>query len=90
MGASGVAGIMSRVCHIHLIGAVMALFFRFFALTALFVATTSPAYAYLDPITGSLIIQGLIALVAAIVAGVKSVRTKVVGLFSSIFNRKDS
>ena len=68
----------------------MPLFFRFFALTALFVATTSPAHAYLDPITGSLIIQGLIALVAAIVAGVKSVRIKIAGFFSSIFKRKDS
>lgn len=68
----------------------MSLFLRLVALVALFVATSAPAYAYLDPITGSLIIQGLIALVAAIVAGVKSVRLKIIGLFSSIFKRKDS
>lgn len=68
----------------------MSVFLRIVSFLTLFVATTAPAYAYLDPITGSLIIQGLIALVAAIVAGVKSVRTKVVGLFSSIFKRKDS
>lgn len=58
------------------------------AILLLFFATTSPAYAYLDPVTGSLIIQGLIALVAAIVAGVKSVRLKIMGFFSSIFKRK--
>jgi len=54
----------------------------------LFVAT--PAHAYLDPVTGSLLIQGLVALIAGIVASVKSVRQKIISIFKSIFKRKDA
>lgn len=62
----------------------------FLSVSALYVAAIAPAHAYLDPVTGSLIIQGLIALIAAIVAGVKSVRDKIVSVFSSVFKRKGS
>lgn len=49
---------------------------------------TEPAYAYLDPVTGSFVIQGLIAGVMAVVAGVRSLRERFLGLFKR--RRKDS
>lgn len=51
-------------------------------------ALTEPAYAYLDPVTGSFVIQGLIAGVMAVVAGVRSLRERFLGLFKR--RRKDS
>lgn len=42
---------------------------------------SSPAHAYLDPVTGSLIIQGLVALIAGIIASVRSVRQKIITFF---------
>ena len=53
-------------------------------------ALSMPAYAYLDPVTGSLVIQGLIALLASVLASVKSVRLKILALVSFFFKRKDS
>lgn len=47
-----------------------------------------PAHAYLDPVTGSLLVQGLIALVAGIVAGVKSVRIRLMSAVSALLGRK--
>ncbi|WP_372015808.1 hypothetical protein [Pseudoxanthomonas sp. 10H] len=61
---------------------------RLVAVIFLFAATSDVALAYLDPVSGSLVIQGLIALVAGIVAGVKSVRRRIGVFFSSIFKRK--
>lgn len=61
---------------------------RLLAVALLFAATGGVALAYLDPISGSLIIQGLIALVAGIVAGVKSIRRRIVGFFANLFKRK--
>lgn len=55
----------------------------------LFVFTAMPAYAYLDPVTGTFLIQGLIAGVAACLAGIRSVRQRVVAFFASVFLRKD-
>jgi len=43
--------------------------------------TSTPAHAYIDPVTGSFVIQGLIAAVMAVVAGVRSIRERVLGLF---------
>jgi hypothetical protein len=43
---------------------------------------TAPAYAYIDPVTGSVLIQGLIGGAAAILASIRSVREKVLGLFT--------
>ena len=40
-----------------------------------------PVYAYIDPATGSFLIQGLIAGVMAVVAGVRSIRERVLNLF---------
>ncbi len=41
----------------------------------------APAYAYIDPVTGSFVIQGLIAGIMAVVAGVRSIRQRILGLF---------
>lgn len=41
---------------------------------------STAAIAYLDPVTGSFLIQGLIGLVAAILVGIKRVRQKVLEL----------
>lgn len=51
-------------------------------------AVAAPAYAYLDPVTGSLLVQGLIALVAGIVAGVKSIRIRVMSAVTTLLGRK--
>ena len=67
----------------------MDMLLRFSAFTVLYLALSGPAHAYLDPVTGSLIIQGLVALIAGVVAGVKSVRVKVIGLFNRVLGRKD-
>ena len=51
---------------------------------AILVLTVAPgeAHAYIDPVTGSLIIQGLIAAVAAVMAGVRSIRERIISLFT--------
>jgi hypothetical protein len=41
----------------------------------------SNAYAYIDPVTGSFLVQGLVAGVMALMAGVRSIRRRVLGLF---------
>ena len=65
-------------------------FVRLVAAAVTFLCLAMPAYAYLDPVTGSLLIQGLIAAIAGIVAGVKSVRTRIVVFVRSILGRKGS
>ena len=42
-----------------------------------------PAHAYLDPGTGSILLQGLIAAVAAVTVGVRIYFSKIRGLFRS-------
>lgn len=49
-------------------------------------AVSMPVYAYIDPATGSFLIQGLIAGVMAVVAGVRAIRERVLNLF----RRRDS
>lgn len=63
--------------------------FRVLMAAVCFLALSGTAHAYLDPVTGSLLVQGLIALVAGIIAGVKSVRNRVVGFFAGLIGRKD-
>lgn len=61
---------------------------RAVALLVAALALARPAHAYLDPVTGSMLVQGLIALVAGIVAGVKSVRIRLMSAVSALFGRK--
>ena len=51
----------------------------------LFTISTN-ATAYIDPVTGSFLVQGLIAGVMAVVAGVRSIRERVLNIFR---RRKD-
>ena len=44
---------------------------KFMGITLLFITASSPAYGYIDPGTGSLIIQGVIGAIAAIAVTVK-------------------
>ena len=60
-----------------------------FATMVFFLALSRPAHAYLDPVTGSLIVQGLVALIAGVVAGVKSIRVKLIQFLTRIFPRGD-
>lgn len=53
----------------------------------LFLLSSAPAYAYLDPVTGTFLIQGLIAGVAAVMASLRSVRERIATVFSSVFRR---
>lgn len=39
------------------------------------------AYAYLDPVTGSFILQGIIGGIAAVMVGFRSLREKVLNFF---------
>lgn len=56
--------------------------FRLIGLSAaLLFAGSSSAFAYIDPVTGSFLIQGLIGGAAAVLAGFRSVRVKVMALF---------
>lgn len=49
---------------------------------ALLFAGSTSAFAYIDPVTGSFILQGVIGGAAAILAGFRSVRVKVMSLFA--------
>ena len=48
---------------------------------ALGLSLTFPAYAYIDPVTGSFLVQGLVAGVMAVMGGVRSIRQRILGLF---------
>ena len=47
------------------------------------------AHAYLDPVSVTFILQGIAGAVAAVLAGVRSVRTRVVSFFKGLFGMKD-
>ena len=40
-----------------------------------------PAYASIDPVTGSFLTQGLVAGAMAVMGGVRSIRQRIIGLF---------
>lgn len=60
---------------------------RSVVLGVLLAGIAMPAYAYLDPVTGTFLIQGLIAGIAACLAGIRSIRERIVGFFTSIVSR---
>lgn len=49
----------------------------------LLIASTADAMAYLDPVTGSFLLQGLIGGVVAGMVAIRSVRDRVLGMFRS-------
>ena len=61
------------------IGDVMS---RLIAVTILVFLLSSPAWAYLDPGTGSMLVQGLVAALAVVSAAVAAFWTRIRQLFS--------
>lgn len=57
----------------------------FLVMTALLLGIPTPAHAYIDPGTGSLLLQGLAAALITGLAFVRGIREKIM----SIFKRKD-
>ena len=60
------------------------------ALSLLLLIYVTPAFAYLDPGTGSIILQGVIASVAAVLAAGGVFWHRVRAFFSSLFSSADS
>ena len=60
------------------------------ALGCVAVIFAAPAYAYLDPGTGSLLIQGIIASIAAAAAAARIYWHRIVGLFRGKKQPKDT
>lgn len=52
-----------------------------------FATVSNPVYAYLDPGTGSMIVQGLLAGIAMSLMAIKMYWQKLLGLFNSIFRK---
>jgi uncharacterized membrane protein len=57
--------------------------------SAILLASTAPSWAYLDPGTGSLLLQSAIAAIAAAAATVSFYWTKTKHLVSKMFKRRD-
>lgn len=79
------------VCYRKLIelGAVMNIRFgRAALLFAVYASLTSPAYAYLDPATGSIAIQALIGVVATWIMYSKMFAQKVRSFFGKLARKK--
>ena len=51
--------------------------------TILFASSAMPALAYIDPVTGSIIVQTIVGGLAAVAVAMRSVREKIFGLFRS-------
>ena len=62
-------------------------YFLYLTIPILFIFT-SPAYAYLDPGTGSIILQAILAFIAASIATISFYWTKVKIFFSNLFKKK--
>lgn len=54
---------------------------KLFLVLTLFLFGMQHAYAYLDPVTGSFIVQGIIGGIAAVMVGFRSLREKVLNFF---------
>lgn len=63
-------------------------YIRWLALFSLYVSLSSPAYAYLDPATGSIILQAIVGAVGTALIYYRIGVAKVRGFLSRIFNRK--
>jgi hypothetical protein len=57
------------------------------ALAALFGAWSVPAYAYLDPTTGSILLQGLLAGVAGVVVVLRLYWARLKAFFRNLFGK---
>jgi hypothetical protein len=57
-------------------------------LAAVFVCLSTPAFAYLDPGTGSMILQVIIGAIAAALVSIKLAWRRIVDVVGSVFGRK--
>lgn len=62
---------------------------KLYFITFLFVFLPLPAYAYIDPGTGSMILQVLVAGLVACMVFIQGIRVKIVALFRKITGKKD-
>ena len=62
---------------------------RTLALFGLLVSINSPAYAYLDPATGSIIVQSIIAAVAGWMVYSRALASRAREFFGRLFKRRD-
>ena len=60
----------------------------FFSSILLFFFLSAPAYAYLDPVSITFVLQGVIGAIAAVLASFRSIRTKFIGFISNILKSK--
>ncbi len=51
--------------------------------TILLISSAMPALAYIDPVTGSIVVQTIIGGLAAVAVAMRSVRERMLGLFRS-------
>lgn len=51
------------------------------------ITTTQASHAYIDPVSGSIIIQTLVGGLAAMAVAIKSVREKIQRTFASLFGK---
>ena len=61
---------------------------KLFLLTLLYLSMSSPSHAYLDPGTGSVILQAVIAFLAAVTTMTTTFCKKIKELYSKIFSNK--
>ena len=64
------------------------MFKKILYLLIIFFFTTNNSYAYLDPGTGSIILQALVSLIAGIAAFFSLARYKAKNFFKSLFKKK--
>ncbi len=62
----------------------------FFWLLAIFMLLPFPAYAYIDPGTGSMILQVLAAALLAGMVFVQGIRTRLVAFLRKVFGKSES
>lgn len=55
----------------------------------LIIVTSSQAHAYIDPVTGSFVIQAIVGGIAAVMVAIKRVRMRILGLFGLSNPEKD-
>jgi hypothetical protein len=67
----------------------MKIIFRMVFLLIFWASTANCAWAYLDPVSISFLVQGIVGVIAAAMAGIRSLREKVLGVFLSIFKSKN-
>lgn len=64
--------------------------YRLLALFALYASLSSPAHAYLDPATGSIVVQAVIGAVGTGLIYYRMGKAKVRGILQRVFDRSEN